>query len=228
MASALALVVALAMAAWLVSLGIPNPAFSGTTNGAELPSPTAPAYDIFLKIDGIPGESVDKAHEAWIEVLSFNQGMEQPMTHMGGTEYREVEILKVIDKASPKLYEALNKGEAIASLEIDIVDPDNRTAVMKVVLEGVMVTSIETGLAIFKEWGTASPIIYKAIDSSSPQIAKASPMLAKPLAFGHDARHMEQVSFSFRKIQWTYTYTDAGGQSQTVSSGWDLVQNKPA
>lgn len=220
--------VALAMAAWLVSLGVQNPAFSGTTNGAELPSPSPSAYDMFLRIEGIPGDSTDKAHEKWIDVLSFNQGMEQRMTHMGGTEYKQVEILKVIDQASPKLYEALNTGVVIPSLEIEIVDPDNKTAVMKVVLEDVMVTSIETGLTIFKDWGSASPIIYQGVDASSPQIAKASPILAKPLAFGHDARHIEEVSFSFKKIRWTYTYTDMEGQSQTVTSGWDLVQNKPA
>lgn len=224
----MALVLALAMAAWLVSLGVQNPAFSGITNGADLPTPSASTYDMFLRIDGIPGESIDEAHEKWIDLLSFNQGMEQSMTYVGGTRFKEVEVLKAIDKASPKLYEALNTGEVIASLEIEIVNPDNKTAVMKVILEDVMVTSIETGLTIFKDWGSASPIIYQSVDISSPQISKASPILAKPLAFGHDARHLEEVTFSFKKIQWIYTYTDAGGQSQTVTSGWDLVQNKPA
>lgn len=227
MASVLTLVAALAMAAWLVSLGIPNPAFSGTTNGAQQPSPSPSAYDMFLKIDGIPGESTDRDHSGWIEVLSFSQGIGRPMEYVGGTHYKEVVILKALDKSSPKLYEALNTGDEMASLEIDMVNPDNKTAVMKVVLEDVIITSIETGLVIFKDWGSASPIIYKAVDVSSPDIDKASPVLSKPLAFGHDARCMEQVSFNFKKIQWIYTYTDAEGHNQTVTSGWDLVQNKP-
>ncbi len=35
------------------------------------------ASDMFLKIDGIPGESTDKAHANEIEVLSFSWGIQQ-------------------------------------------------------------------------------------------------------------------------------------------------------
>ena len=34
------------------------------------------AFDAFLKIDGIPGESTDDKHKDWIEVLSFDFGMD--------------------------------------------------------------------------------------------------------------------------------------------------------
>jgi len=225
-AIALALVAALSLAAWLVSTGITNPAFTGLTNGAIQPPPAPAAYDIFMKISGIPGESTDGGHEDWIEVLSFSQGMGRPSTFMGGVEYSRAVILKELDKSSPKLYEALNTGLQIASLEIEMVNPDNRTASMKIILENVIVSSIETGLSIFKDWGSASPIIYKQVDSSSPQITKSSPMLSKPLAFGHDARYMEEVSFTYQKIHWNYTYSGANGQNSSVVSGWDLLQNK--
>ena len=33
------------------------------------------AFDAFLKIDGIPGESTDDKHKDWIEILSFDFGM---------------------------------------------------------------------------------------------------------------------------------------------------------
>ena len=36
------------------------------------------AFDAFLKIDGIPGESGDEKHKDWIEILSFAHGLEQP------------------------------------------------------------------------------------------------------------------------------------------------------
>jgi hypothetical protein len=33
------------------------------------------AFDAFLKIDGIPGESTDDKHKDWIEILSFAHGL---------------------------------------------------------------------------------------------------------------------------------------------------------
>ncbi len=36
------------------------------------------AFDAFLKIDGIPGESTDDKHKDWIEVLSYGVGIQQP------------------------------------------------------------------------------------------------------------------------------------------------------
>lgn len=30
------------------------------------------AFDVFIKIDGIPGESSDDKHKEWIEVLGFS------------------------------------------------------------------------------------------------------------------------------------------------------------
>ncbi len=35
------------------------------------------AFDAFLKLDGIPGESTDDKHKDWIELLSYNWGATQ-------------------------------------------------------------------------------------------------------------------------------------------------------
>lgn len=35
------------------------------------------AFDAYLKIDGIPGESLDTNHKDWIELLSFEFGASQ-------------------------------------------------------------------------------------------------------------------------------------------------------
>ena len=35
------------------------------------------ASDFFIKLDGIDGESYDKAHSKWIEVIDFNHGSMQ-------------------------------------------------------------------------------------------------------------------------------------------------------
>ena len=38
------------------------------------------AFDTFVKIEGIAGESTDDKHKDWIELLSFSHGMSQPVS----------------------------------------------------------------------------------------------------------------------------------------------------
>ena len=35
------------------------------------------AFDAFIKIDGIDGESTDEKHSDWIEVIKFGPGVKQ-------------------------------------------------------------------------------------------------------------------------------------------------------
>jgi len=37
------------------------------------------AVDVFLKIDGIPGESTDDKHKEWIEILSYSHTRISPL-----------------------------------------------------------------------------------------------------------------------------------------------------
>jgi len=87
------------------------------------------AFDAFLKIDGIPGESTDDKHKDWIEVLSFDFGMEQPSSATdssagGGTTERvnveDLSVMKHLDKASPKLYEFCCNGKHIKDVTLAV------------------------------------------------------------------------------------------------------------
>jgi hypothetical protein len=51
-----------------------NAVVSHTTGAAIM------AFDAFMKIDGIPGESTGDKHKEWIEISSFAHGVEQPAT----------------------------------------------------------------------------------------------------------------------------------------------------
>src|SRR4051812_16253341 len=87
------------------------------------------AFDCFLKIDGIDGESQDKAHTSWIEVLSFSHGMSQSTSSVVSTaggasssrvNMQDFSIVKHFDKSTPKLAEYCCTGKHIPSVKIEV------------------------------------------------------------------------------------------------------------
>jgi type VI secretion system secreted protein Hcp len=68
------------------------------------------AVDMFLKLDGIKGESADHKHKEEIDVLAYSWGMSQSGTaHMGGgvgagkVSVQDISVTKYVDKSSPTL-----------------------------------------------------------------------------------------------------------------------------
>src|SRR5215475_13562619 len=68
------------------------------------------AYDAFLKLDGIKGESQDHKHKGEIDVMSFSFGAQQvgaQATGGGGgsgkVSFQDFHIVKKVDAASPLL-----------------------------------------------------------------------------------------------------------------------------
>jgi type VI secretion system secreted protein Hcp len=67
------------------------------------------AVDLFLKIDGIAGESVDKTHKGEIELESFSWGeTNEAPAHPGGTgggagrvKIQDLHVVAQMNKASP-------------------------------------------------------------------------------------------------------------------------------
>jgi type VI secretion system secreted protein Hcp len=60
------------------------------------------AVDYFLKIDGIPGESQDKAHKGEIDVISFSWNVSRQGPKARLTEFK---LVKAVDTASPLLFQ---------------------------------------------------------------------------------------------------------------------------
>ena len=76
------------------------------------------AFDYFLKLDGIPGESVDAKHKGEIDVLSWSWGMQGRPSLGGGAAsgkatINDLKIVKRLDSASTALMLALRTNEPI-------------------------------------------------------------------------------------------------------------------
>ncbi|KUM03192.1 type VI secretion system tube protein Hcp [Chromobacterium subtsugae] len=161
------------------------------------------AFDAFLKIDGIPGESGDDKHKDWIEIQSFSHKLEQPAqasaSTAGGATAERVnhgvyEITHFLDKASPKIYEACCTGKHIKDITIELCRAGgDKVKYMEIKMEQVLISKVEPQ-------GSAT-------DSGFPS---------------------EKVSFSYGKIKWTYTQQKRadGAGGGNVSAGWDLTANK--
>src|SRR5579863_9735345 len=77
------------------------------------------AYDAFLKLDGVDGESTDDKYKGYVEVSSFSFGA----THMqtlgsattgagsGRAQLGELQISKVVDKSSAIFFQKACIGE---------------------------------------------------------------------------------------------------------------------
>jgi len=86
------------------------------------------AFNSFANFGDIKGESTDKDHKDWVMILGFSHGIAQPASHSmktaGGRSAEEVShdpfvITKLLDAATPKLYEACCKGTHIPEVTIE-------------------------------------------------------------------------------------------------------------
>lgn len=98
----------------------------------------------YVKFDGIDGESVDKNHKSWCDLLSFSQSFSKPAAtgatrRRGSVVVEDLVCVKEIDKSSPKLQEAVCKGKVFPKLELELVNSTG--TYLRYELKKVMITS---------------------------------------------------------------------------------------
>ncbi len=110
------------------------------------------AFAGYAKIGDFKGGSTEKNHTDQCELLWIGHVMRQPKSlsrslegagATGNVEHEEWKFRKQLDKASAKLYEALNKGTHIDKVVVELVKPGgDPLTYMKFTMTGVMITSI--------------------------------------------------------------------------------------
>lgn len=168
---------------------------------AELLAATASAasVDYFLKIDGIEGESTDRAHKGEIEIESFSWGVSQGGNRAagggGGTgkaNFQDFHFTMQVSKASPKLFLATATGQHIKEAVLTArKSGENQQEYLKVTFTDLLISSYQTG-------GSSGDVVPT-----------------------------DEVSLNYSKIEIEYTPQKEDGSADTpVKAGYDLKANK--
>jgi type VI secretion system secreted protein Hcp len=155
--------------------------------------------DMFLKLDGVEGESTDNSHKNEIELLSFSFGATQPGSagHGGGAGIGKVQVhdfafSKYLDKASPKLFAACASGQHFPKAVLTCRKAGgSQQEYLKVTFTEAIVSNLTNS--------------------------------------GHEGSTLptEQVSLNFSKIEIEYKPQDEKGNlGGVIKAGWDLAKNQ--
>lgn len=159
------------------------------------------AFDAFIKIDGIDGESTDDKHKGWIEMTSYNHGVNQAVSSTasssGGASaeratFRDFSFTKELDIASPALALACADGTHIDEITVELCRAGkDKVKFMEYKFKNCLISGVEVG-------GTGSGEIPT-----------------------------ESVAINYGKINWAYTQQkrEGGGASGNMATGWDLQKN---
>jgi type VI secretion system secreted protein Hcp len=158
------------------------------------------AFDAFVQIDGIEGESTDDKHAGWIEVTSFSSGLTQTVSSTassaGGAsaeraDFQDFSFTKQIDKASPKLALACADGTHISKIKIELCrSGTDKVKFMEYELTNCLVSSV-------------------TVNGNGGDFPE------------------ESVTVDFGKVMWSYAQQkrQGGGIAGNVAAGWDLEKN---
>jgi type VI secretion system secreted protein Hcp len=103
---------------------------------------------MFLKLEGVTGETVEPEHQGGIDVVSWSWGMDAPRSAVTGTAagkavLSELNISKRVDQSSPTLMGFLRGNRVIARAQLTVRKAGSTPLTyFKIELENVRITSI--------------------------------------------------------------------------------------
>jgi len=109
------------------------------------------AVDMFLKLDGIKGESKDHKHEGTIHIESFSWGLNQTGAHgtgggggAGKVSVHDISITKFVEKSSPPLLQACASGKHIPNGLITVRKAGEKPLeYLKIKLMDILISSVQ-------------------------------------------------------------------------------------
>jgi type VI secretion system secreted protein Hcp len=159
------------------------------------------AVDLFLKLDGIEGESKDAKHGKQVDLLAWSWGMSQSShAGMGGgvtagkVNIQDFSVTKYIDKATPVLLLNCCNGTTIKTADFFARKAGGKGGpieYLKISMKEVLITSVSTG------------------------------------GSGGEDKFTENVTMAFDEVEVVYLeQTDTGGAGNPARMKWNTAQNK--
>lgn len=156
------------------------------------------AVDMFLKLDGIKGEAMDKEHKDEIDVLAWSWGISQSgTTHMGGgggsgkANFQDISVTKWVDISSPALMTTCATGKHLKDAVLIVRKAGEKPLeYIKITMKQCIITSISTG------------------------------------GSGGDDRLSENISINFAEVNFVYLSQAAtGGQAGNLPFNYNIAEN---
>ena len=160
------------------------------------------AFDTFIKLSSIEGESKDDRHKGWIEVLKYGLGKRQRITKApsscggacaGRADFLNLVFKKEIDASTPLLSLACAEGRHIDEVILDICRAGgDKMRFMQYRFQNCMIRFVSTS--------------------------------------GNRYQGLDLVWMDYVKIQWEYTLQSrsGGGPMGRIVAGWNLQTNSRA
>jgi type VI secretion system secreted protein Hcp len=171
------------------------------------------SLEIFLKLDGIDGESTVVGHEKAIVVLSYEQGIDRPPAPtMGGggssgrPNFSGVRFRKAVDTGSIPILLACTTGSHIKDARFTFRHPGTGFDFYKVTFDDVAVVQIVQRAGV----GVQYPISFATLSAGDD-----------------DAGVLDEVTLAYTKIRWEYVpQKPDGSPGSPIKGGWDIQLGK--
>ena len=160
----------------------------------------------FLQLDGIEGQAADKAHDKWLELVSFSHGATQNVSIQragdvaGRGQFLPFTFVHAVDKATPKIQLYCMNGNKIAKAVFQYcrIIGGAQTPVYELTLENVRVAKT----------------VVKTIDTGSND----DPLAQQPV---------EEVELVAGKITWKVTpIKPDGSKDGAIEAAYDQIANE--
>ena len=206
---------------------------------------------IVAEFENIPGESTVTGFEEKVDALAIRESLEVAAAQVSGAvggartvgqaRHSDIELVRIKDRASPKLAQACSSGENLGEMKINLFRTLEQGLVvfMTYTLSQTFVSRIENDTLD----GNGVPYLPHFISTSvigpSPALGLAS--VVAPLARGqaHAMRvaprpavqgirgplgnlEIERVWFNAAQVRWTYTPYTHGVAGGVIEKAWNV------
>jgi type VI secretion system secreted protein Hcp len=159
------------------------------------------ATDMFMRIEGVSGESKDANHKDWTDIVTFSWGASQPGSMVSGggggvgkASFNDLNVSASIDKAAPAILKNCISGKHLSKVEISVCKAGGQQIeYTRITLEEVLVTGVNY--------------------TGDPKTETLN----------------VQYAFQAAKVkQQCWEQTDKGGKGAETQVGWNIKENKEA